>query len=377
MAYKKIVLEGDATVDIFADASLQLSSESFADNDTSLMTSAAINDRIEAVSSNTNGTVTSIGGTGTVSGLTLSGTVTSSGNLTLGGTLSVATANIQAGAVTNAKLADNAVQGDIIADQTIAQGKLADNSVETDNIINLNVTTAKLANDAVDDTKLADNAVGSEHIQADAVSASELNVSGNGTSGQALVSDGDGSFSFASVGDITRVTITTDSGSGGKASDDSGSADFSILGSTGINVTNIGNSINVSTHQDISTSASPTFNNLTLDGDLTVSGTTITTNTETLEIADNTMVLNSDLSGSAVDAGFVFERGSTGDNRNLHWDESAGKFITNTNSSAALGGTYQSDMTQTEVNASFSNSSSKVPVGHFQWDGSSLYVRTS
>jgi hypothetical protein len=34
-----------------------------------------------------NGTVTSVGGTGTVNGLSLSGTVTSSGNLTLGGTL--------------------------------------------------------------------------------------------------------------------------------------------------------------------------------------------------------------------------------------------------------------------------------------------------
>ena len=37
--------------------------------------------------SNTVGTVTSVGGTGTVSGISLSGTVTSSGNLTLGGTL--------------------------------------------------------------------------------------------------------------------------------------------------------------------------------------------------------------------------------------------------------------------------------------------------
>jgi hypothetical protein len=36
----------------------------------------------------TTGTVTSVGGTGTVSGLTLTGTVTTSGNLTLGGTLS-------------------------------------------------------------------------------------------------------------------------------------------------------------------------------------------------------------------------------------------------------------------------------------------------
>jgi mucin-19 len=38
--------------------------------------------------SNTTGTVTSVGGTGTVNGISLSGTVTSSGNLTLGGTLS-------------------------------------------------------------------------------------------------------------------------------------------------------------------------------------------------------------------------------------------------------------------------------------------------
>jgi hypothetical protein len=44
--------------------------------------------------SNTTGTVTSIGGTGTVSGLTLSGTVTSSGNLTLGGTLTLTSGNV-------------------------------------------------------------------------------------------------------------------------------------------------------------------------------------------------------------------------------------------------------------------------------------------
>jgi hypothetical protein len=42
----------------------------------------------------TNGTVTSVGGTGTVSGLTLSGTVTSTGNLTLGGTLALTSGNV-------------------------------------------------------------------------------------------------------------------------------------------------------------------------------------------------------------------------------------------------------------------------------------------
>ena len=42
-----------------------------------------------SVAGATGGTVTSVGGTGTVSGITLTGTVTSTGNLTLGGTLSL------------------------------------------------------------------------------------------------------------------------------------------------------------------------------------------------------------------------------------------------------------------------------------------------
>lgn len=49
---------------------------------------------------NNAGTVTSVGGTGTVNGITLSGTVTSSGNLTLGGTLSgITVSQLDAGAV--------------------------------------------------------------------------------------------------------------------------------------------------------------------------------------------------------------------------------------------------------------------------------------
>ena len=45
------------------------------------------------------------------------------------------------------------------------------------------------------------------------------------------------------VGDITGVSITTDSGGGSKAEDTSGSADFSILGATGVGVTNSGTTI--------------------------------------------------------------------------------------------------------------------------------------
>jgi hypothetical protein len=62
--------------------------------DTTTFLAAGTNGQILALTSgvpswinNTVGTVTSVGGTGTVSGISLSGTVTSSGNLTLGGTL--------------------------------------------------------------------------------------------------------------------------------------------------------------------------------------------------------------------------------------------------------------------------------------------------
>jgi hypothetical protein len=56
------------------------------------------------ITSTATGTVTSVGGTGTVSGLTLSGTVTSSGNLTLGGTLSAPASAITSGTIATARL---------------------------------------------------------------------------------------------------------------------------------------------------------------------------------------------------------------------------------------------------------------------------------
>jgi len=83
-------ISGSIALDSVTVSAIQTGSESFVDNDTSLMTSAAIQDKILSYSySTTTGTVTSVGTTGTVNGLTLTGTVTSSGNLTLGGTLAI------------------------------------------------------------------------------------------------------------------------------------------------------------------------------------------------------------------------------------------------------------------------------------------------
>jgi len=55
----------------------------------------------------------------------------------------------------------------------------------------------------------------------------------------------DTEVSSAGGGDITAVTITTDSGGGSTASVANGSADFSIVGTTGVGVTNSGTTITV------------------------------------------------------------------------------------------------------------------------------------
>ena len=65
------------------------------------------------------GTVTSVGGTGTVNGITLSGTVTSSGNLTLGGTLSGVNLTSQ---VTGVLPQDNGGTGDVVIDFLLSDG---------------------------------------------------------------------------------------------------------------------------------------------------------------------------------------------------------------------------------------------------------------
>jgi hypothetical protein len=72
---------------------------------------------------------------------------------------------------------------------------------------------------------------------------------------------------------------------------------------------------------------SATFSgNVIVTGDLNVNGSTTTVNTTNTTVSDNIMELNSGISSSSNDIGFIFERGSTGNNAAILWDESADKF---------------------------------------------------
>ena len=109
------------------------------------------------------------GGTGAT---TASGVRTAIGLGALAVKSTVATADIDADAITNAKIADD--------------------SIDSEHYVDGSIDTAHIADDAVTSAKIATNAV----------DATALNVSGNGTAGQSLVSDGDGSFSWSTAGGI-------------------------------------------------------------------------------------------------------------------------------------------------------------------------------
>jgi hypothetical protein len=75
--------------------------------------------------------------------------------------------------------------------------------------------------------------------------------------------------------------------------------------------------------------------NLTLSGTLTVNGTTTTVASTNTTITDNLIELNSGASSNANDSGILIERGSTGDNAIIAWDESADKFVVGTTTGTA------------------------------------------
>ena len=70
--------------------------------------------------------------------------------------------------------------------------------------------------------------------------------------------------------------------------------------------------------------------NVTATGNLTVSGTTTAVSSTNTTVTDPLMELNNGAGSNSNDLGFVFERGSTGDNACLIWDESNDAFAVGT-----------------------------------------------
>ena len=76
-------------------------------------------------------------------------------------------------------------------------------------------------------------------------------------------------------------------------------------------------------------------NDVTITGNLTVNGTTTTVNSTNTTLDDNLLELNSGATSNANDSGILIERGSTGNNAIIAWDESADSFIVGTTTATA------------------------------------------
>ena len=115
----------------------------FNDNDNTIMTSAAINDRFAQINANTTGsagTVTSIGN--------LTGDVTSSNRATTIANNAVTTAKINADAVTGAKIADDAIDSEHYTDGSIDTAHIGDDQVTYAKIQNVSATNVVLGRDS-------------------------------------------------------------------------------------------------------------------------------------------------------------------------------------------------------------------------------------
>ena len=90
-----------------------------------------------------------------------------------------------------------------------------------------------------------------------------------------------------------------------------------------------------------------TSGDATIGGNLIVNGTTTTLSSTNTTVEDTLFELNSGASSSTGDIGMLFQRGSTGDNAFMGWDESEDEFVVGTTTAAA---DATGDLTITDAN---------------------------
>ena len=144
-----------------------------------------------------------------------------------------------------------------------------------------------------------------------------ININGN----TVTASSGDITLAPAANGDVNLgANLGMTFGNDGEKIEGDGT-DLTIASSGALNINNTG----------LCTVAGA----LTVTGDLTINGNTTTNSSTNTTIADNIIELNSGISSSSNDIGFIFERGSTGNNAAFIWDESTDKFTLGTTTATA------------------------------------------
>lgn len=182
---------------------------------------------------------------------------------------------------------------------------------------------------------------------------------------------------------LARAAVSvTDSGGDGSLSYDSATGVITYTGPSATDVRahfSAGTGVTISSGQisigqAVGTTSNVTFNDLTVSGNLTVSGTTTTVNTETINLADNIILLNSnETSTPSQNAGIEIERGSS-TNVTFQWNETNDNWeytVDGTNYIPIVGTTA----TQTLTNKTISGSSNTLSnIGNSSLTNSSVTI---
>jgi len=137
-------------------------------------------------------------------------------------------------------------------------------------------------------------------------------VTGN-TSGTAATVTTAAQTNITSVGTLTALTV-----------------DNIVINGTNIGHTSDTDALAIDSSGNVTASQ-----NLIVSGNFTVNGTTTTVSSTNTVIADNLFELNNGAGSNSNDSGIIIERGSTGDNAIIMWDESADKFQVGTTTATA------------------------------------------
>jgi hypothetical protein len=203
---------------------------------------------------------------------------------------------------------------------------------------------------------------------------SNVGQAGSATAVPVITVNAKGLVTAVSTASIsTSYNLAADSGTTNAVA---GGETLTIAGGTGVDTVVSGNTVTASIGQAVGTSATPTFGNITttgylagpatftidpaavgdntgtvvIAGNLTVNGTQTTVNSNTVNIGDAIMTLNSDEAGTpSANAGIEIERG-TATNVSLLWNEGSDYFQINdgsTTSKILTAGNFASSFTGT------------------------------
>ena len=278
-----------------------------------------------------------------LSGAMASATISTTGVATVGGTLGVtgaATFNggLNIGADTLAEYISDTV-GAMVTGNT--ESGISVTYDDADNTLDFDVNDPVITLDGVVTGSATMTNLGNVTITTIHASDPILTFTGDVT----------GTGTMTNLGSVS-IALTVEPNSVALGTDTTGDYVAGATGGTGVTITGTageGWSPTIAIGQAVATTSNVTFANVTatgdviISGDLTVSGLTTTVNTETINLADNIITLNSNEAGTpSQNAGIEVERGTSA-NKTLVWDEAADKWTVG--SEAFVAGSFVGPLT--------------------------------